>query len=140
MIIAARAIGSKEGYVYVRHEYPLAVANLTIALDRAREIGLLGTNVLGSGFDFNIRISRGGGAFVCGESTALMASLEGKPGRPGAKYVHTVEKGFREGPTNLNNVETYANVPLIINKAPNGTAAWAPNTAREPKFSAWWVK
>jgi NADH-quinone oxidoreductase subunit F len=116
MIIAARAIGSKEGYVYVRHEYPLAVANLTIALDRAREIGLLGTNVLGSGFDFNIRISRGGGAFVCGESTALMASLEGKPGRPRAKYVHTVEKGFREGPTNLNNVETYANVPLIINK------------------------
>jgi NADH-quinone oxidoreductase subunit F len=116
MIIAARAIGSKEGYVYVRHEYPLAVANLTIALDRAREIGLLGTNVLGSGFDFNIRISRGGGAFVCGESTALMASLEGKPGRPRAKYVHTVEKGFRDGPTNLNNVETYANVPAIINK------------------------
>ncbi|MGD8702717.1 MAG: NADH-ubiquinone oxidoreductase-F iron-sulfur binding region domain-containing protein [Desulfosarcina sp.] len=116
MIVAARAIGGKEGYVYVRHEYPLAVANLTIALDRAREMGLLGENILGSGFDFDIKISRGGGAFVCGESTALMASLEGKPGRPRAKYVHTVEKGFREGPTNLNNVETYANVPVIINK------------------------
>lgn len=116
MIIAAWAVGSKEGYVYVRHEYPLAVANLTIALDRAREAGLLGTNILGTGFDFDIKISRGGGAFVCGESTALMASLEGKPGRPRAKYVHTVEKGFREGPSNLNNVETYANVPIIINK------------------------
>ncbi|MBT8339799.1 MAG: 4Fe-4S binding protein [Desulfatitalea sp.] len=116
MLIAARAIGGKEGYVYVRHEYPLAVANLTIALDRAREVGLLGENILGSGMDFDIKISRGGGAFVCGESTALMASLEGNPGRPRAKYVHTVEKGFRDGPTNLNNVETYANVPLIINK------------------------
>jgi NADH-quinone oxidoreductase subunit F len=116
MIIAAWAIGGKEGYVYVRHEYPLAVANLTVALDRAREMGLLGKNILGTGFDFDIKISRGGGAFVCGESTALMASLEGKPGRPRAKYVHTVEKGFREGPTNLNNVETYANVPIIINK------------------------
>jgi NADH:ubiquinone oxidoreductase subunit F (NADH-binding)/(2Fe-2S) ferredoxin len=116
MIIAAVAIGSKEGYVYVRHEYPLAVTNLTLALDKAREMGLLGTNILGTDFTFDIQISRGGGAFVCGESTALMASLEGKPGRPRAKYVHTVEKGFREGPSNLNNVETYANVPIIIDK------------------------
>jgi NADH:ubiquinone oxidoreductase subunit F (NADH-binding)/(2Fe-2S) ferredoxin len=116
MIIAARAIGSKEGYVYVRHEYPLAVTNLTIALKKCREAGLLGKNILGSGLDFDIKISRGGGAFVCGESTALMSSLEGKPGRPRAKYVHTVEKGFRNGPSNLNNVETYANVPVIINK------------------------
>jgi NADH-quinone oxidoreductase subunit F len=116
MIVAARAIGSKEGYVYVRHEYPLAVANLTIALEKCRAAGLLGKNILGSGLDFDIKISRGGGAFVCGESTALMSSLEGKPGRPRAKYVHTVEKGFRNGPSNLNNVETYANVPVIINK------------------------
>lgn len=116
MIIAARAIGSNEGYVYVRHEYPLAVANLTIALEKCREAGLLGKDILGSGLDFDIKISRGGGAFVCGESTALMSSLEGKPGRPRAKYVHTVEKGFRNGPSNLNNVETYANVPVIINK------------------------
>lgn len=115
MTIGAVAIGSNEGYVYVRHEYPLAVKNLSIALKSARELGLLGKNVLGSGFDFEIHISRGGGAFVCGESTALMASLEGRPGRPRAKYIHTVEKGFRGGPSNLNNVETWANVPVIIN-------------------------
>jgi len=120
MIIGAIAIGSSDGYVYVRHEYPLAVTNLTIALDSARSLGLLGKNILGSGFDYDIHISRGGGAFVCGESTALMASLEGKPGRPRAKYVHTVEKGFREGPSNLNNVETWANVPVIINRG----SAW----------------
>ncbi len=120
MIIGAIAIGSSDGYVYVRHEYPLAVTNLTIALDSARRMGLLGKNILGSGFDYDIHISRGGGAFVCGESTALMASLEGKPGRPRAKYVHTVEKGYREGPSNLNNVETWANVPVIINQG----AAW----------------
>ncbi|MBI5590291.1 MAG: 4Fe-4S binding protein [Deltaproteobacteria bacterium] len=123
MIVGAIAIGSHEGYVYVRHEYPLAVTNLTIALDKAREYGLLGKNILGSGFDFDIHISRGGGAFVCGESTALMASLEGSPGRPRAKYVHTVEKGFKEGPSNLNNVETWANVPIIINKGADWYAA-----------------
>ena len=114
MIIGAIAIGSHEGYVYVRHEYPLAVKNLAIALERITQAGLLGKDILGSGFDFDIRISRGGGAFVCGESTALMASLEGNPGRPRAKYIHTVERGFREGPSNLNNVETWANVPVII--------------------------
>jgi NADH-quinone oxidoreductase subunit F len=123
MIVGAIAIGSHEGYVYVRHEYPLAVTNLTIALDKAREYGLLGKNILGSGFDFDIHISRGGGAFVCGESTALMASLEGSPGRPRAKYVHTVEKGFKDGPSNLNNVETWANVPIIINKGADWYAA-----------------
>jgi len=116
MIIGAIAVGSHEGYVYVRHEYPLAVKNLTIALKNAEKQGLLGKNILGSGFDFSIHISRGGGAFVCGESTALMASLEGNPGRPRAKYIHTVEKGFRQNPSNLNNVETWANVPVIINK------------------------
>jgi len=116
MIIGAIAIGSHEGYVYVRHEYPLAVKNLIIALEKAEEIGLLGKNILGSGFNFDVRISRGGGAFVCGESTALMVSLEGGSGRPRAKYIHTVEKGFRQSPSNLNNVETWANVPVIINK------------------------
>jgi NADH-quinone oxidoreductase subunit F len=116
MIIGAIAVGSCEGYVYVRHEYPLAVKNLTIALQKARELGLLGINILGSGLDFDIHISRGGGAFVCGESTALMASLSGEPGRPRAKYVHTVEKGFRNNPSMLNNVETFANVPVIIDK------------------------
>jgi NADH-quinone oxidoreductase subunit F len=116
MIIGAIAIGSHQGYVYVRHEYPLAVENLSIALQRAKELGLLGENILGSGFDLDIHISRGGGAFVCGESTALMTSLEGKSGRPRAKYIHTVEKGFRNNPSMLNNVETWANVPVIINK------------------------
>ncbi len=114
MIIGAYAIGGHEGYIYVRNEYPLAVRNAQIAIEQAEELGLLGKNILGSGFDFSVKISRGGGAFVCGESTALMASLEGKVGEPRAKYVHTVEKGLYEQPTNLNNVETWANVPLII--------------------------
>jgi NADH-quinone oxidoreductase subunit F len=114
MIIGAYAIGGHEGYIYVRNEYPLAVRNAEIAVKQAEELGLLGKNILGSGFDFDIKISRGGGAFVCGESTALMASLEGKVGEPRAKYVHTVEKGLYEQPTNLNNVETWANVSLII--------------------------
>ena len=116
MVIGAYAIGAHEGYIYVRNEYPLAVKNAGIAIKQAEEYGLLGKNILGSGFDFSIKISRGGGAFVCGESTALMASLEGKVGEPRAKYVHTVEKGLWDRPTDLNNVETWANVPLIINR------------------------
>ncbi|MFC2045469.1 NADH-ubiquinone oxidoreductase-F iron-sulfur binding region domain-containing protein [Chloroflexota bacterium] len=116
MIIGAYAIGAHEGYIYVRNEYPLAVRNAEIAIKQAEELGLVGSNILGSGFDFNVRINRGGGAFVCGESTALIASLEGKVGEPRAKYVHTAEKGLWDKPTNLNNVETWANVPLIINK------------------------
>jgi NADH-quinone oxidoreductase subunit F len=114
MIIGAYAIGSSLGYVYVRNEYPMAVDNVTIALKQAEEYGLLGDNILGSGFDFRVKVSRGGGAFVCGESTALMASLEGKVGEPRAKYIHTSEKGLYDRPSNLNNVETWANIPLII--------------------------
>ena len=105
-----------EGYVYVRDEYPLAVKHVILAIQQARERGYLGKNVLGSGFDFDIKVSRGGGAFVCGESTALMASIEGKAGEPRSKYVHTVESGLWERPSNLNNVETWANVPLIITR------------------------
>lgn len=116
MIIGAYAIGSHQGYIYVRNEYPLAVKNAQIAIEQAEKHGLLGKNILGSGFDFSVRINRGGGAFICGESTALMASLEGKVGEPRAKYVHTAEKGLWDMPTNLNNVETWANVPLIINR------------------------
>jgi NADH-quinone oxidoreductase subunit F len=116
MIIGAYTIGSCEGYVYVRNEYPIAFKNISIAIEQAREHGLLGKNILGSGFDFDVSINRGGGAFVCGESTALMASLEGMPGEPRAKYIHTSEKGLWDRPSNLNNVETWANVPLIINK------------------------
>ena len=119
MIIGAYAVGAHEGYIYIRNEYPLAVTDAGIALKQAEEMGLLGKNILGSGFDFSIRVNRGGGAFICGESTALMASLEGKVGEPRAKYVHSSEKGLWDKPTVLNNVETWANVPLIIN---NGVA------------------
>jgi NADH:ubiquinone oxidoreductase subunit F (NADH-binding)/(2Fe-2S) ferredoxin len=120
MVIGAYAIGSHQGYIYIRNEYPLAVKYMRLAIQQAEEHGLLGKNILGTGFDFSIKIQRGGGAFICGESTALMASLEGKVGEPRAKYVHTSEQGLWGKPTNLNNVETWANVPLIIN---NG-AAW----------------
>lgn len=116
MLIAALGIGSSQGYIYVRNEYPLAVKRLVTAIKQAEAYGLLGENIAGTDFSFKITISTGAGAFVCGESTALMSSLEGKVGRPRAKYVHTVEKGFRESPTNLNNVETYANVPAILLK------------------------
>ena len=116
MLIGAFAIGGNEGYVYVRAEYPLAVENLEIALRQAREAGLLGKNILGSGFDFDIQVSRGGGSFVCGEETALMASIEGKRGEPRPRPPFPAIKGLWRKPTILNNVETWANVPLIINR------------------------
>ena len=97
----------------------LALKNITNAMEQAEKLGLLGKNILGSGFDFQVRINRGGGAFICGESTALMASLEGKVGEPRAKYVHTVERGLWDRPSDLNNVETWANIPLIINNGPD---------------------
>ena len=115
MSIGAYAIGAHEGYLYVRDEYPLAVENLGIAIGRAREYGLLGEDILGSGFDFDIRIVRGAGAFVCGESSALMQSLEGKVGEPRPKHFHATEQGLWDRPSCLNNVETWADVPLIIN-------------------------
>jgi NADH:ubiquinone oxidoreductase subunit F (NADH-binding)/(2Fe-2S) ferredoxin len=116
MLIGAYAIGSNTGYIYVRNEYPLAVKNITIAVEKARELGILGENILGSGFDFDVLIVRGGGAFVCGEETALISSIEGRSGEPRAKYVFPAERGLYNKPTNINNVETWANVPLIINK------------------------
>jgi len=114
MMIGALAIGARKGYVYVRNEYPLAVNHSQIAVKQAREYGLLGDNILGSSFSFDIEIGRGGGSFVCGESTALMASLEGKVGEPRPKDIHTVLDGLYHKPTILNNVETWANVPSII--------------------------
>jgi len=114
MLIGAFAIGARHGYVYVRNEYPLAVEHIKTAVKQAQEMGLLGENILGTGFSFDIKVARGGGAFVCGESTALMASLEGKVGEPKPKDIHTAERGFRDCPTNLNNVETWANIPSII--------------------------
>jgi len=116
MIIGAYAVGAHEGYMYVRNEYPLAVKHLTIAIEAAKEKGLLGKNILGTDFSFDIHINKGAGAFVCGESSALFASIEGRAGEPRAKYVHAVEKGLWDKPTVLNNVETWANVPLIINR------------------------
>lgn len=116
MLIGAFAIGARHGFIYVRNEYPLAVEHSKIATHQAQELGLLGNNILGTDFSFDIKIARGGGAFVCGESTALMASLEGKVGEPRPKEIHTVEKGYMDKPSNLNNVETWANVPLIINR------------------------
>ena len=124
LIIAAFAIGSHQGYIYVRNEYPLAVKNLGIALEQAREYGFLGKNIFNSGFDFEIRVNRGGGAFVCGESSALMASLEGRAGEPRAKYIRSVERGVWDKPTNLNNVETYANVPEIIARGADWFASY----------------
>jgi NADH:ubiquinone oxidoreductase subunit F (NADH-binding)/(2Fe-2S) ferredoxin len=114
MIIGSYAVGSHFGYIYVREEYPLAVKRLRLALKQAEDHGLLGKNILGSGHDFAIQINRGAGAFVCGESTALMASLEGRVGEPRAKYVHTVESGVWGKPSCLNNVETWNNIPVII--------------------------
>jgi len=116
MIIGSFAIGAHEGYIYVRNEYPLAVLHATIALEQAEKYGLLGDNILGTGHSFRIKINRGGGAFVCGESTALMASIEGFVGEPRAKHIHTVESGLFDKPTDLNNVETWANIPIIINR------------------------
>jgi NADH:ubiquinone oxidoreductase subunit F (NADH-binding) len=116
MIIGAYAIGSGQGYIYARNEYPLAVKNITLAIQQARAAGLLGENILGSGFSFDVKINRGGGAFVCGESSALFASLEGRAGEPRAKYTHATDKGLYDKPTNLNNVETWANVPFIIER------------------------
>jgi len=114
LMIGAYAIGSSEGVIYVRHEYPLAVTRLKNAIKNLEEAGLLGNNILGTGFDLHVEICKGGGAFVCGESTALMTSIEGKPGVPRVKYIRSTEKGLWEYPTVLNNVETWANVPHII--------------------------
>ena len=116
LTLGAYAIGSHEGYVYVRQEYPLAVENLNTAIQKAEEYGFLGKNILGSGFDFVVKVHKGAGAFVCGESTALMTAIEGRVGEPRPKYIRSNIKGLWEKPSVLNNVETWANVPLIINK------------------------
>ncbi|HEY5897081.1 MAG TPA: NADH-quinone oxidoreductase subunit NuoF [Burkholderiales bacterium] len=115
LMIGAYAIGASHGYVYVRQEYPLALENIGIAIRAAREHGLLGTNILGSRFDFDVKVHRGAGAFVCGEETALLLSLEGKPGEPKPRPPYPAIRGLWGKPTNINNVETWANVPLIIN-------------------------
>jgi NADP-reducing hydrogenase subunit HndC len=116
LTLGAYAIGAHEGFIYVRQEYPLAVENINLAIQKAEEYGFLGKNILGSGFDFTVTVHQGAGAFVCGESTALMTALEGRVGEPRPKYIRSNIKGLYERPSVLNNVETWANVPLIINK------------------------
>jgi len=123
LLIGAYAIGANEGYFYVRQEYPLALENLSIAIERAEEYGLLGKDILGSGFDFDVKVHRGAGAFVCGEETALLKSLEGMPGEPRPRPPYPAVKGLWDKPTNINNVETWANVPLIVNKGAEAFAA-----------------
>jgi NADH-quinone oxidoreductase subunit F len=130
MMIGAWAVGARQGYIYVRNEYPLAVQHARLAVKKARELGLLGENILGSPFSFDVDVARGGGAFVCGESTALMASLEGKVGEPRPKDIHTVKEGLWNKPTVLNNVETWANVPSII---VNGSGWFASKGTRGSK-------
>ena len=133
MVIGAYAIGGTHGYVYIRTEYPLAVERLSIAINQAREYGLLGENILGAGLNFDIDVFRGAGAFVCGESTALMASIEGKVGEPRVKFTHTTTKGLWDRPSNLNNVETWANVPAIINRGAKWFAEIGTETSKGTK-------
>jgi NADH-quinone oxidoreductase subunit F len=134
MLIAAHAIGADEGYIYVRHEYPLAVARLRHALAQARERGLLGADILRTGWGFDLRINQGAGAFVCGESTALTASIEGRRGMPRGKHIRTVAHGLWGEPTNLNNVETYANVPWIVSHGAEAFAAIGTATSKGTKI------
>ncbi|MDT8298050.1 MAG: NAD(P)H-dependent oxidoreductase subunit E, partial [Spirochaetaceae bacterium] len=127
MTIAARTVGSDHGVIYIRAEYPLAIRRLEIALGQAREYGLLGDDILGSGFNFDIEIRLGAGAFVCGEETALLASTEGRRGMPIPKPPFPAVKGLFKKPTVINNVETYANIPLIIEKG----GAWFKSIGTE---------
>ncbi len=136
MAIAGYAIGASEGYIYVRAEYPIAVKRLEIAIDQAREYGLLGKNIFETGFDFDIHIRLGAGAFVCGEETALMRSIEGKRGEPTPRPPFPAVKGLFAKPTMLNNVETYANVPQIILKGADWFASMGTEKSKGTKVFA----
>lgn len=136
MIIAGIATGAKNGYIYVRAEYPLAVNRLKNAIKQAEEYGLLGKNILGTDFEFNMHINKGAGAFVCGEGSALTASIEGKRGMPRVKPPRTVEQGLFEKPTVLNNVETFANVPKIIVKGADWYKSIGPESSPGTKAFA----
>jgi NADH:ubiquinone oxidoreductase subunit F (NADH-binding)/(2Fe-2S) ferredoxin/NAD-dependent dihydropyrimidine dehydrogenase PreA subunit len=133
MVIGAKAMGATAGFVYVRNEYPLAVERLGIALNQAREYGLLGPDILGTGFDFDIQIKRGAGAFVCGEETALLASIEGFLGEPRPRPPYPAQSGLWGKPTCINNVETWANVPTIINRGAKWFAGIGTDTSKGTK-------
>ncbi|MBE5759257.1 MAG: NADH-quinone oxidoreductase subunit NuoF [Clostridiales bacterium] len=136
MTIAGYVVGSNQGYIYVRAEYPIAVEHLTIAIEQARELGLLGKNILGTGFDFDIELRLGAGAFVCGEETALMRSIEGKRGEPRVRPPFPANQGLFEKPTLLNNVETYSVIPQILTKGGEWYAQYGPEGARGTKVFA----
>ena len=136
MAIAGYAIGASQGYIYVRAEYPIAVKRLEIAINQAREYGLLGKNIFDSGFDFDIELRLGAGAFVCGEETALMTSIEGHRGEPRPRPPFPAVKGLFERPTVLNNVETYANIPQIILKGADWFASMGTEKSKGTKVFA----
>ncbi|MHB9037771.1 MAG: NADH-ubiquinone oxidoreductase-F iron-sulfur binding region domain-containing protein [Armatimonadota bacterium] len=136
MIIGAYAIGSNKGYIYVRAEYPIAIEHTEIALEQARQAGILGTDILGTGFDFDIEIRRGAGAFVCGEETSLIASLEGKRGMPRPRPPFPAISGFAEKPTNINNVETWANISRIIEMGADAYASIGTEGSKGTKIFA----
>jgi NADH:ubiquinone oxidoreductase subunit F (NADH-binding)/(2Fe-2S) ferredoxin/Pyruvate/2-oxoacid:ferredoxin oxidoreductase delta subunit len=134
LIIGGYAIGSHEGYVYVRQEYPLAVENLNLAIKQAEAYGFLGKDILGTGFDFVVKVHQGAGAFVCGESTALMTALEGRVGEPRPKYTRSNIKGLWQRPSVLNNVETWANVPMIINNGADWFTQFGTDSSKGTKI------
>ena len=134
MLIGAYAIGAASGFIYVREEYPIAVEHLTIALSQAKALGLLGENILGSGFNFDLALKMGAGAFVCGEETALMASIEGKRGMPSARPPFPAQSGLDRKPSNINNVETLANIPLIIKNSPEWYAQMGTEKSKGTKI------
>ena len=136
MMIAAYAVGASEGYIYVRAEYPLAISRLKLAIAQAEECGLLGDHILGTDFSFRLHINRGAGAFVCGEGSALTASIEGNRGMPRVKPPRTVEQGLFAKPTVLNNVETFANVPMIINEGAEWFKSIGPESSPGTKAFA----
>ena len=136
MCIAAYAIGAQQGYIYCRAEYPIAVSTMNLAIKQARSIGLLGKNILGTNFSFDLEIRMGAGAFVCGEETALMASIEGSRGEPRARPPFPANKGLWGKPTNINNVETYANVPRIIQKGADWFASMGTEKSKGTKTFA----
>ena len=136
MMIGAYAIGASKGFIYVRAEYPIAIEHTQIALDEARRLGLLGDNILGTGFDFDIEIRKGAGAFVCGEETSLIASLEGQRGMPRPRPPFPANSGFSGKPTNINNVETWANVPRIIEIGAEAYAAVGTEGSKGTKIFA----
>ena len=136
MTIGAYAVGSNQGYIYCRAEYPIAVKTLNIAIDQARSMGLLGKNIMGSGFDFDLEVRMGAGAFVCGEETALMSSIEGNRGEPRPRPPFPAVKGLFGKPSNVNNVETYADVPRIINNGAEWYASFGTEKSKGTKTFA----